>query len=213
MVTDKQPQVKRSELDLFVIPSYVYSALNARGITLAKLDEAISKEEVEMTELVKAGKLDTYVQPSALIDLLFSHLSKLDAQDIGAATKLFHELINYKPSTLRMVSTRLTANSALLLTKETEKTLISNLKDLTIDMRIMNDEVLGNTFKVEVVNNHVYIIIQKGFFNFKFFNIPDFRLLVLKNLMFNLFKFFSPEQIQSSDLFQDMFSLLKIMKK
>ena len=213
MVSNKQPQVKYKNLDLIAIPAYVYNALQARGITLAKLDEVISKDEIGMTELVKAGNLDTYVQPSALVTLLKENLSSLDVKDIAAATRLFHNLINYNPSSLRCVSSKLTSNSELLLTNETEKALIHNLKDLTIDMRITNNEVLSNTFKVEVINNHVYVLIRKGFFNFKFYNIPDFRLLVLKGLMFNLFKFFSPEQIQSSDLFQDMFTVLRIMKK
>lgn len=213
MVTNQRPQVNRGELDLIAIPSYVYNGLNARGITLAKLDETVSKEEVEMETQSNVEKLETYAMNSHLVELLQTHLSKLDVQDMAAATRLFHNLINYKPEPMRAVSSKLTYSSQLLLTSETEKDLISNLKDLTIDMRIMNDEVLSNTFKVEVINNHVYIIIHKGFFNFKFYNIPDFRLLVLKNLMFNLFKFFSPEQIQSSDLFQDMFTLLRLMKK
>ena len=81
------------------------------------------------------------------------------------------------------------------------KELIKSLSDVGINMRVIDIEEVENFFKVEVVNNHVYVIIQKGFFNFKFLNIPDFHLLFIKSLMVKLFRFFSEKQVQNSSLF------------
>ena len=217
MTFDKKPQVKRSKIDLFAIPSYVYQGMLARGITLAKLDEVISKEEIKL-DISTTGSnpkltFESIVNDSETYKYLISHLSKIDVRDMLIATKEFHNIINFRPDIKlkNLVDSYVSSSLASSLNGEYYRTsaleLYNNLSDLTINMRIEDNKIPESIFKVEVVNNHVYVLISKGFFNFKLFNVPDFHVLVLKSLLFNLFKFFSPEQIQQSDLFQDAVSL------
>lgn len=210
METREIPQVAYRELDLFAIPSYVYKGLLARGSSLAKLDEAISKDEIKINRLdqTKEPTGESKWDPTETEKFLREYLSGLDVESIRIATDQLHQLINFNMYSDLKETHRITQPyvSRLVTTQgyqadQSVKELIESLSDLTINMRIIDNDMLDRVLQVEVVNNHVYAIIHKGFFNFKLFNNSEFKSLVVNGLLFHLFRFFDPEQIRKSNLF------------
>lgn len=216
---------------LFFMPDYVLKSMKAQGVHLTDLvdlmrhnsDHNGNNKDYHCLK----DRFDT-VSVDNLKNKLSDSLSKQDYDDLWISNIIGASLLNSKPNITMWDKTLLVTQASSLIAKSL---LYFRSEDYSPITRNINETMLrefvssmvdnshpileksmeeSNLVQFEVVDDILFVVFKKGFFNLSFSSFFSFRNLFLSTLLISLFRFFPEEEVYNSKVFS---SILRIFYK
>lgn len=209
--------ITREKLLLFFMPDYIFKSLKAQGISLVDLVYS-SKYEHYMLKNDNPGEKN-------LKQKITDSLSKQDYSDLIIANTIGSNLLSHSImknweqdhfkinddiiASMILYNTFHDPDAHYKLTNKAAREHISSMVDNRHPVLEKSMEE-NDLVQFEVVDNILFVVFKKGFYNISLISFTNFQELFISSLLIFLFRFFSEENILNSDIFA---SILRIFYK
>lgn len=188
--------------NLFFLPEYTLTGLEARGYSFTKFTNNIDSI---------SSKTNCYIERTEKVtEYLYSILSKYDVEDIIKSNILARQHLDIPIEEL--VVANYDQHRELKLYSRDLSSIINALQDPSVDIRKIilssHDSNVEVPYLFQASETTIYIILQNAFSNFIVNNVNDFKYFFVNTLIIYLFKTCDEKDVLASKLFSNFNKML-----
>lgn len=201
---------------VFAIPDYLVKTLSALGMSLDKLAVIVANGDRSGNEYDTVGQGLYGESGKALMHELKQKLSSYDASDIAASNRLMAEVFGlsyYRFSSAVADDLKYDISGYFDIEDDAYRAFISRYSDNTknIETIIMNKKETSTEeglYETKAYDGVLFVILRKGFANFKMFNSLLFKRVLLERLISLMFSVYGEASLVKSLYFRQFISLI-----